>query len=110
MEYLSYFEPSVAALREERRYRVFANLERQVGSFPRALCRGAAGTQEIVVWCSNDYLGMGQHRRVVDAMCEAARATGAEAGGTRNISCTSSAIVELEREIADLHGNESALV
>src|SRR5260370_12395514 len=110
MDYLSYFETSVAALREERRYRVFANLERQVGSLPRALCRGASGTREIVVWCSNDYLGMGHHRRVVDAMCEAARATGAGAGGTRNIAGTSSAIVELEREIADLHGKESALV
>src|SRR5712672_599254 len=110
MDYLSYFETSVAALRQERRYRVFAHLERQVGSFPRALCRGASGTREIVVWCSNDYLGMGHHRRVVDAMCEAARATGAGAGGTRNISGTSSAIVELEREIADLHHKESALV
>ena len=110
VDYLSHFETSVAALREERRYRVFANLERQVGGLPRALYRGASGTQEIVVWCSNDYLGMGHHRRVVDAMCETARATGAGAGGTRNISGTSSAIVELEREIADLHGKESALV
>ena len=110
VDYLSYFETSVAALREERRYRVFAHLERQVGGLPRALYRGASGTREIVVWCSNDYLGMGHHRRVVDAMCETARATGAGAGGTRNISGTSSAIVELENEIADLHGKESALV
>jgi 5-aminolevulinate synthase len=110
VDYLSYFEASLAALKNERRYRCFANLERRVGHHPRALCRSAASLDEIVVWCSNDYLGMGHHPKVVQAMCKAARSMGAGAGGTRNISGTSSTIVELEREIADLHGKEAALV
>jgi 5-aminolevulinate synthase len=110
VNYLSHFEAALAALRNERRYRVFANLERQVGRFPRALWKSPAGTREVVVWCSNDYLGMGQHSKVVEAMCAAARSMGAGAGGTRNISGTSSAVVGLEHELADLHAKEAALV
>ena len=110
LDYLPHFEASLTALKIERRYRSFANLERRVGHHPRALCRGVTGVNEIVVWCSNDYLGMAHHPKVVDAMCAAACSMGVGAGGTRNISGTSSALVELEREIADLHGKEAALV
>ena len=109
-DYLPHFEASLTALKIERRYRSFANLERRVGHHPRALCRGATGLNEIVVWCSNDYLGMAHHSKVVDAMCAAACSMGVGAGGTRNISGTSSALVDLELEIADLHGKAAALV
>jgi 5-aminolevulinate synthase len=109
-DYLGNFESAVAALKEERRYRVFADLERKVGKFPHALWNSAAGQRDVVVWCSNDYLGMGQHPAVIDAMCTAARTMGAGAGGTRNISGTNRALVRLEAELADLHGKEAALV
>src|SRR5450631_2594564 len=110
MDYQSIFAAAIAALHAEKRYRVFADLERIAGRFPRAIWHSPAGAREIVVWCSNDYLGMGRHPAVVEAMAETARRTGAGAGGTRNISGTSRAIVELEAELADLHGKESALV
>jgi 5-aminolevulinate synthase len=110
MDYPQIFARALDRLRRERRYRVFAEIERDAARFPRAIWHSPAGAREIVVWCSNDYLGMGRHPAVVEAMAETARRMGAGAGGTRNISGTSRAIVELEEELADLHGKEAALV
>jgi 5-aminolevulinate synthase len=109
-DYRSHFESALDALRAERRYRVFADLERQVGRFPRAVLRRDGSDREIVIWCSNDYLGMGHHPKVVAALQEAAGRMGVGAGGTRNISGTNHPLVELEAELADLHGKVSALV
>ncbi len=110
MDYQSIFGEAISALHAENRYRVFADLERIAGRFPHAIWRSEAGAREIVVWCSNDYLGMGQNQAVVDAMVEAARKMGAGAGGTRNISGTNHPLVQLEAELADLHGKEAGLV
>jgi len=110
MDYELAFAQALEGLRRERRYRIFNEIERDAARFPRATWRSPAGPRAIVIWCSNDYLGMGRHPAVIAAMVEAARKTGAGAGGTRNISGTSRAIVELETELADLHGKESALV
>ena len=110
MDYQSIFADAISALHAENRYRVFADLERIVGRFPTAIWRSEHGEREITVWCSNDYLGMGQHPDVVETMREAARTMGAGAGGTRNISGTNHPLVMLEEELADLHGKDAALV
>jgi 5-aminolevulinate synthase len=110
MDYQAFFSTALEGLKAERRYRVFAELERLAGRFPAALWHSGEGPREITVWCSNDYLGMGQHLSVVRAMTETAMRMGAGAGGTRNISGNNHAVVELEAELAELHGKEGALV
>lgn len=111
MDYRGYFEDAVDALRAEKRYRVFADLERIAGKFPRAIYRDQSDNErEITIWCSNDYLGMGQHEKVIRAMQDTAQKLGAGAGGTRNISGTNRPLVELERSLADLHRKEASLV
>ncbi len=111
MDYDSALVAAIDRLHEEGRYRTFIDIERRKGQFPHAVWTRADGTErEITVWCGNDYLGMGQHPAVLGAMHEALEATGAGSGGTRNISGTTVYHKRLERELADLHGKEAALV
>jgi 5-aminolevulinate synthase len=110
MDYESRFRQHLEALHAEGRYRVFADLKRRCGAYPTADHFAEGGVRDVTVWCSNDYLGMSQHRVVRDAMHEAIEAVGAGSGGTRNISGTTHYHVELEAELADLHGKEAALL
>jgi 5-aminolevulinate synthase len=110
-DYEATFKAARAALKAEKRYRVFTEIERDVSRFPVARWHGPNGlARDVVVWCSNDYLGMGRHSDVVAAMTRTAEQAGVGAGGTRNISGNSHAVIELEKELAALHGKEAALV
>ena len=110
MKHLKAFEDALSTIHEEGRYRVFVDLHRHRGRFPKATARFEEGEREITVWCSNDYLGMGQDDDVADAMHEAVDSFGAGSGGTRNISGTTRYHVDLERELGDLHGKSGALL
>ena len=110
MDYARAFDAAIGEVRKEGRYRIFADVKRVQGEFPRARMRTSDGERDIVVWCSNDYLGQGQHPRVLAAMQAAIVDVGAGSGGTRNISGTTSFHVDLEAELADLHQKEAALL
>lgn len=110
MHYQDYFRQQLSGLQDEGNYRVFIDLERRCGAFPQASQFASQGQRDVTIWCSNDYLGMGQHQDVLAAMHDALDQCGAGAGGTRNIAGTTHHHVLLEAELADLHGKEAALL
>ena len=110
MNFDALFQSQIDALKADGNYRYFAELERKCGKFPHAASHHDGEVRDVTVWCSNDYLGMGQNPLVIDAMCEAVKRTGTGAGGTRNISGTNHDHLLLENELADLHGKEAALL
>lgn len=110
MDYDIFFEQELAHLKNEGRYRIFLDIERCAGEYPKAVCHHGTFKDKITVWCGNDYLGMGQHPKVIQAMIQTLKDNGAGAGGTRNISGTTHQHVLLEAEIASLHQKESALL
>ena len=109
-KYYDYFEEKLASLKKEGNYRIFADLEKISANFPRALNYQDDEVKEVIVWCSNDYLGMSKNPIIINSMIDAIRKVGAGSGGTRNISGTNHYHVLLERELCYLHQKESALL